>query len=153
AIAAGELFSFDFVGAIDLLTLADGPGESASAQVAIEFGVFNNTVEGLVNLDTFSIEGGLFTVGDDTFSIDASEGIIPGQLEVSDSSGPDLVVESFFAGVTGAYARSFDQDVRLTLAEIKRGRVTVAADVPEPTSAIALLVLLVPPALRRKRTA
>lgn len=150
AIAAGETFSFDFAGVIDLFTLADDPGEFASAEVAIEFGVFGNTVDGPMEIDIFSIEAGLFTVGDDTFSIAASDGIIPGQLAVGDGSGPDLGVESFFAGVSGAYARSFDQDMLLTLSEIKRGEVTVAADVPEPSSAIALLLLLLPTAALRR---
>ncbi|MEO0457138.1 MAG: PEP-CTERM sorting domain-containing protein [Cyanobacteria bacterium P01_A01_bin.114] len=153
AIAAGDVFSFNFSGLIDLFTLADEPGESASAIAAIEFGVFRNTVDGLIEIDSFLIGGELSTVGDDTFAIAASDGIIPGQLLVEDGSGPERVVESFFAGVTGAYARQFDQDTVLTLAESKRGEATVVADVPEPSSAIALLVLGVPAVLRRKQMA
>ncbi len=147
-ISAGSLFSFDFAGAVDLLTTVDKIGESAAAFFETQYSLFDTSSQpgASTELDFFRLFGQLNTPdGNDDFEIANSDAIALSTLDVNDITGLSLATEALSVGVIGRYERLFQQDTTVVLAEFKLGVAQgKQVKVPEPSSSLASsLVLLI----------
>ncbi len=150
-VGAGETFSFDFVGFIDLTTTTENPTDTASVFLQTQYSIFNQipgetsgtTV--LTELDFFNLLGQLSTpTGNDDFNIESSNAISINPFEVNGIAGPDEANESLSVLLTGRYERFFETETTLTLIELKQGNAfsenVGATAVPEYTSPLVWLL-------------
>jgi len=137
---AGETFSFDFAGFLDLLVFAELPQEEAAATGSIVFELFDITnAAAPLLLDFFALEIGLTTSENgDFFLFDSSENVVLTEEETDFGEG--LGGEEFaFAGFSGSLSRQFESTTQLALVERKEGITSVSA--PEPSNLLAILVV------------
>jgi hypothetical protein len=135
-------FSFDFSGFLTLFTGIDEPFESASAEAGISFALLDITDGEPILLDSFDLFGDINTPGDEEgISLFKSDYVFLDQDNSGINENLGGSEEWAIAFVSGSYERYFQQDTILSLVEIKYGKASVAADVPEPSSLIALLLV------------
>lgn len=136
---AGESFSFNFAGSLDLLTQIDAP-DQGNAGVAIVFNLFDSTdASQPILLDAFSLFGNLSTPDDrDSFELESTSSISfdPNQTSLTTQLGG--LNESAKATIAGTFNRLFASNTQLTLVEAKAGGARVAP-VPEPSEWLAAL--------------
>lgn len=144
AIAAGETFSFDFFGAIDLLTSTEQPTDFATASLGIKYSIlaFEPDTVTFNQLDFLTLLGEINTPnGIDSFSIDNSSAIALTLLNVSNNTSATQTAEAISAQIAGRYKRFFDRPTTLALAEAKVGAVAIETQnlkaVPTPDISIA----------------
>ncbi|NEO79485.1 hypothetical protein [Moorena sp. SIO4G3] len=132
---AGETFSFDFNGFLDLITMIDNPpAESASAEGTVVFELYHSD-DLSTPIDFFALSGNLETLGDDDFLESAhSENVFADNDFTKLFGGTE---EFALADVQGYYERTFETATYLTLVEAKTNKVTVKA--PESSNLLGLL--------------
>lgn len=142
-VEAGQLFSFDFSGLLELETAIDQPAnERANAIGSIQIAVVDETdLEApAILLDTFDLTGKLHTANNKDFlDLQLSDRFLLDTEQTLTLSRFGELSESVEANIVGSFQRYFDQDTRLALIEIKQGEASVA--VPEPGCLIALAVM------------
>jgi hypothetical protein len=146
-VGAGNSFSFNFLGGLNLATQIDTPSsESARATGSINFALFDTTdTANPVGLALFNLSGQLNTPGGGDFLTlqkTANISLDPDGTSITSAFGG--LQEFGTAGFQGSFSSgSFDKDTLLTFVEIKKGEVRVK-EVPEPSAAggIALVALL-----------
>ncbi|OLT57714.1 hypothetical protein BJP37_00305 [Moorena bouillonii PNG] len=134
---AGETFSFDFNGFLDLITKIDNPpAESASAEGTVVFELYySNDLS--TPIDFFDLYGNLETLGDDDFLESAhSENVFADNDFTKLFGGKNEIA---LADIQGYYERTFETATYLTLVEAKTNKVTVKA--PESSNLLGLLFL------------
>ncbi|GAB1541078.1 hypothetical protein NUACC21_37480 [Scytonema sp. NUACC21] len=135
-VQAGEKFSFDFNGLLNLETSIDDPNtELATADGLLSLELYDSTNGSL--LDFFTIAGNLQTPGNDVFKIQQSSNIVfaPNQIDIDKST--DGIQEYARASFNGTYSRIFKESTLVTLVEVKRNQVRV--QVPECSSILSSL--------------
>jgi hypothetical protein len=141
-IGAGETFSFNFSGFVDLLTFTEQPSDFATAALETRYSIFSEgdapSSEPL-ELDFFSLFAEVSTPdGVDNVEVLNSQAVTLDQLDILNDTGAAKTAESISVEVSGRYERFFDQPTTLTLAELKLGTAFSqspdAADVPESSS-------------------
>lgn len=131
-IEAGESFSFDFVGSLDLESSIDNSQiESATAAGNLSFLLLDNTNS---NLDEFLLFGNLSTpdATGDFLGFESSDNITLTDNSQTTSFGGNEEFAS--ASVQGSFERLFSRQTALTLIEVQTNNVSVAArpvSVPE----------------------
>lgn len=136
-VEAGETFSFDFSGFIDLFTAVDQPDESATAFLETQYSIFQSDIgiDNGVVVDSFGLLGLLDTPGEDALVTEATDAITLDTFDVTEVTGPDLLEELLVVDVAGRYERLFEQDSILTLVEFKIGNAgSQAAQVPDSSN-------------------
>ncbi|MEL6814203.1 MAG: hypothetical protein AAFP03_05230, partial [Cyanobacteria bacterium J06598_3] len=125
AIKAGDTFSFDFAGIIDLFTVTEQPTEIATAVLETQYSIFEigNGATLPVELDFFNMFGEINTPGGlDDFGVEGSEAIALLSPIISDNTSPIQTSESLLIDVSGQYQRLFEKDADLALVEVKLGQ-------------------------------
>ncbi len=132
---AGETFSFDFNGFLDLITLIDNPpAESASASGTVALELYHSN-DLSTPIDFFALSGNLETLGDNDFLESAHSEYVFADNDFTTLFGG---TEEFgLADVQGYYERTFETATYLTLVEAKRNKVTVKA--PESSNLLGLI--------------
>ncbi|NEP32156.1 hypothetical protein [Moorena sp. SIO3B2] len=132
---AGETFSFDFNGFLDLITMIDNPpAESASAEGTVVFELYD-TNDLSTPIDFFALSGNLETLGYDDFLVSAHSDNVFAYNDFTKLFGG--TEEFALADVQGYYERTFETATYLTLVEAKTNKVTVKA--PESSNLLGLL--------------
>ncbi|NES84340.1 MAG: hypothetical protein F6K10_24640 [Moorea sp. SIO2B7] len=132
---AGETFSFDFNGFLDLITMIDNPpAESASAEGTVVFELYD-TNDLSTPIDFFALSGNLETLGYDDFLVSAHSDNVFAYNDFTKLFGG--TEEFALADVQGYYERTFETATYLTLVEVKTNKVTVKA--PESSNLLGLL--------------
>ena len=144
AVAAGETLSFNFMGALDLLTSTEQPGDVASASLGIQYSVLalNSNTSMFDELDFLTLFGEINTPnGVDSISVENSNAIALALLGIENNTGAAQTTESISANIAGSYSRFFAQPTALTLAEVKVGAAAVEAQNFEviPTPGISIV--------------
>lgn len=140
---AGDTFSFNFMGFLDLETSIDHlPGEYATAEGIVSLELYDTTNPGnWLLLDSFGLSGILDTLGEsddlnyqftDNFRLNPSDTALD-----TDFGGQDELAK---AVINGSYSKTFDSLTKLILVEAKTNQAQVQA-VPESSSLLGLLVL------------
>lgn len=134
-IKAGNNFSFDFTGNLNLETSIDNPLiENAVSTGEIFFGLWDIDNETL--LDNFSLIGNLTGKDDNDFiELDKSNNV---NLNENFDTNFGGLEESIEAPIKGSYKRFFANDTNLRLVEFKLN--TAIAKAPEPSTGLALLL-------------
>ncbi|NEO49323.1 MAG: hypothetical protein F6K55_36595 [Moorea sp. SIO4A3] len=132
---AGETFSFDFNGFLDLITMIDNPpAESASAEGTVVFELYDSN-DLSTPIDFFALSGNLETLGYDDFLVSAHSDNVFAYNDFTKLFGG--TEEFALADVQGYYERTFETATYLTLVEAKTNKVTVKA--PESSNLLGLL--------------
>ncbi|AOY78563.1 hypothetical protein BJP36_00375 [Moorena producens JHB] len=132
---AGETFSFDFNGFLDLITLIDNPpAESASAEGTVTLELYHSN-DLSTPIDFFTLSGNLETLGYDDFLVSAHSDNVFADNDFTKLFGG--TEEFALADVQGYYERTFETATYLTLVEAKTNKVTVKA--PEASNLLGLL--------------
>ncbi len=144
AIAAGETFSFDFFGTIDLLTATEQPTDFATASLGVQYSVlaFDPDTAIFNELDYLTLFGEISTPsGTDSLSIFNSPAIALTLLNTTNNTGAAQTTETISAQIAGRYERMFDRPTTRTLAEAKIGTAAIETQnikaVPTPDISIA----------------
>lgn len=143
---AGDIFSFDFAGFLNLSTATETPADFAEASLITQYSIFSqNSNETLTELDFFGLFGQLSTpTGEDDFEIDSSEAITLNPFEVTGIVGPTETAENIAVSVSGSYERLFEAATTLTLIELKQASAFSQNDgstqVPEHSSPLVWLL-------------
>ena len=140
-VGGGETFSFNFKAGLNLATSIDNSQfESAVAGGSIVLELYDTTnANNWVYLDSFTLTGGLTTVGNDDFlNVGASDSITLNSKTVVLNSALAGKQESTEAFTQGSYARTFNNFTNLALVEAKQNRAAVA--VPEPSNIIGTIL-------------
>jgi|GEM_PF-5537755 len=140
-IAAGETFTFDYSGLLNLVASVDNQAiESASADGLIEYRLLDNATGALV--DFFQVARSITGVG--------TQNAVPSPRIASAAFNPTTTSDSFRTTVNGRYSRTFNNATSLTLVAFNASQSTVQA--PEPGSILALVFCsgTVAVALKRK---
>ncbi|MBW4600257.1 MAG: hypothetical protein KME29_11775 [Calothrix sp. FI2-JRJ7] len=136
-VKTGGIFSFDFMGFLDLQALADNPTtEYAGADGVILLQLYDQ--DNGVLLDSLSIQGNTATSNNLSFLTHNKTdnfSFIP--TETSFDTNSNGINKYAYADVKGYYSRKFAAGANLSLFELKNNRVRVV--VPEPTSQLALV--------------
>lgn len=147
AIAPNSLFSFDFSGTLDLLTITEQPTETASAALETRYALFDDTdPDNVIALDFLSLFGQLNTPsGLDDFEISrSSDAVTLTDDFVANSFGNADAAEFLSIEVAGSYERFFETPASLTLVELKQGVAFAGSqapvDIPESSSPLVWLV-------------
>jgi hypothetical protein len=166
-VAKGQTFSFGFDAALNLSTSIDDPSfESANAAGGIAFFLFDASrfdvsktdPSALTNFDfsdirkgaiaSFLLTGNVITPGDEDFLIDVTRG-----SGFQSASGSDKDFDGNQEGANfatqGLFSRKFNQDMNLTLVEVKGNYASVTA-VPSPTLIPGFLISSAVVAVRRR---
>lgn len=144
---AGKDFSFDFLANLNLFSSIDNPpAENARASGDISFALIdvnNNKI-----LDLFSLAGNVVTEGNNDFVAyqNSANITLNNPSIISDFGGKQEFAQ---ASIQGSLNRSFSNNTKIALIEVKRNRVRVA--VPEPSTNIALLLSAIVIGARWKR--
>ncbi len=139
---AGETFSFDFSGFLDLFTVTEQPTDFATALLETRYSIFTSDSE----LDFFSLFGQVSTPdGNDDYDVASSGAITLSELAIFDDFGPSQTAESLSVEVSGRYERFFAQETAFSLVEFKRGKALgqsqdKSQDIPESSSPLVWLV-------------
>ena len=144
---ADKPFSFDFSANLNLLTSIDNPpAENARASGDISFVLADTNNQNI--LDLFSLTGNVVTEGNNDFvAYQNSENItLNNKSVVSDFGGKREFAQ---ADIQGSLNRSFSNNTKIALIEVKRNRVRVA--VPESSTNIALFLSAIVIGARCKR--
>ena len=145
-INAGDTFSFDFAGFLDLSTVTETPDDFATVSFVTQYSIFSQSDAGVLNeLDFSGLSGEINTpTGTDDFDFDISDAITVDQFVVDSNVGPTETAESVKASVSGSYERLFKDDTALTLVEFKQASTSsknkAATEVPEHSSPLVLLL-------------
>jgi len=142
-VEAGQLFSFDFSGFLNLQATIDRPfAETANAIGSVNLAIVDETdLEAhTLLLDNFGLSSSIHTSNHQDFlELQFSDGFLLDTEQTRTQTRFGDLSESVEASVVGSFQRYFDQDTRFALLEIKQGEASVA--VPEPGSLIALAVI------------
>ncbi|NEO08203.1 MAG: hypothetical protein F6K51_22625 [Moorea sp. SIO3I8] len=132
---AGETFSFDFNGFLDLITMIDNPpAESASAEGTVVFELYDSN-DLSTPIDFFALSGNLETLGYDDFLVSAHSDNVFAYNDFTKLFGG--TEEFALADVQGYYERTFETATYLTLVEAKTNKAIVKA--PESSNLLGLL--------------
>jgi hypothetical protein len=141
---AGETFTFDFSGFLDLFTVTEQPTEFAAAALATQYSIITPdiTSDSSTELDFFSLVGQISTPdGADDFNVANSDAITLLSLDISDDIGANKTSESLSIDVSGRYERFFAQTTAFTLVEFKQGEAFGESEpVPESSSPVVWLL-------------
>ncbi|MEB3179362.1 MAG: hypothetical protein VKL59_10070 [Nostocaceae cyanobacterium] len=140
-IAAGETFTFDYSGLLNLFASVDNHAiESASADGLIEYQLFDKATGAL--LDFFQVARSITAWGD--------QNVLNSPRIASAAFNPRTTSDSFRTTVNRRYSRTFDNATSLRLVAFNASQSRVQA--PEPGSILALLFCsgTVAVALKRK---
>jgi hypothetical protein len=137
-IDAGETFSFDFSGFVDLLSFTEQPSDFAIAALDARFSIFSEGDEP-TELDYLSLLTQISTPdSDDTVEVLNTSAVRLSQLDIINDTGATNTAENISVEVSGRYERFFAQPTTLTLAELKLSTAfsqsQAATDVPESSS-------------------
>ncbi|NEQ78730.1 MAG: hypothetical protein F6K26_00045 [Moorea sp. SIO2I5] len=136
---AGETFSFDFNGFLNLITMIDNPpAESASAEGTIALELYHSD-DLSTPIDFFTLSSNLETLGDDDFIVSAHSDNVFADNDFTNKSNKSFggTEEFALADFQGYYERTFATATYLTLVEAKTNKVTVKA--PEASNLLGLL--------------
>ena len=144
-IDAGGIFSFDFLGTIDLFAFVDKPvQEIATATSSIFLNIFDTTNDTPFLLDTLEFSAGISTENDNdflTFNIsDPNYFSIDGSQTFADVNVGDST-ETVKSQIAGRYHRTFADATRISLVEVKNSTST-SQSIPEPTTSALVGLLL-----------
>jgi len=140
-----QTFSFDFLAALELATGIDyAQQEQAKATGSLSFQLFAKTRNDNYRLlDAFSLDGRLKTSGGGDFLTPKTKGNV-----LIDASRTNLSTnfggteENASALIAGSLSRTFRRTTQLLLVETKTGEAIAKSSIPEPSNAIAMLLVM-----------
>ncbi|MBD2773635.1 PEP-CTERM sorting domain-containing protein [Iningainema tapete] len=137
-VEAGTPFSFNFNAQLNLQTTIENPSfEIAGATGDIDFVLVNTDNNSI--LESFRLMGNIITPGDSDFiTITKSPNVSLSNVTNQSNFGGNQ--ESATATIFGSVQRSFTEQTKLSLVEVKRNQARV--QVPEPSVSIALMLSL-----------
>ncbi|MEM9808117.1 MAG: hypothetical protein AAF959_22855, partial [Cyanobacteria bacterium P01_D01_bin.56] len=155
-VPSGDRFGFDFIASLLLETGIERPNvESAQATGEVSLALFGGTQkDSLSLLESFTLAANLSTLGtDDSLTLpETSAALTFGTFADSSFGGTNEFVDVL---VAGSYDWTFDTDTHLRLVEVKTSSacssatfsngkrctpVVESTEVPEPSSAVALML-------------
>ncbi len=147
AIGAGETFTFDFSGFIDLLTFTEQPTDFATAALETQYSIFGFDADTSTSteLDFLNLFGEINTPsGADSAEVNNSSAITFDIFDITDDTGATKISEAISIQVSGSYKRFFNKTTTLTLAELKAGAAfsesQASTDIPESSSPMVWLL-------------
>lgn len=136
-INAGEIFSFDFLAAVNSLTLTDNLSseESASASGELSFLLVDTLAQNLVYDSFFLSFSSDIPISNNSLSLQTSDNFLLASSTLSSSSAPTRNVTS--ALLQGSFSHQFEKSTNITLIQDKNNQGSVA--VPEPEALLGSL--------------
>ncbi|GAB1541079.1 hypothetical protein NUACC21_37490 [Scytonema sp. NUACC21] len=136
SVDTNQTLSFDFLANLEMETSIDNsPVENATARGDISFFLIDAASDRI--LDFFSLSGNLITEGNDDFVVfDTSDNVSLTQVSQElDFEGTEETAGIF---VEGSFQRTFTNNTKVTLVEVKSNQTRVKA--PEPSAILALVL-------------